>query len=159
CHRICRSLRLFARLSRKGGGMRFLLVGVLASWIGFAQTPGTPAGSPPPRKLSIEEAEAIAVKPNPRVAASMLDALAANHVTIEARSRYYQHVFGVATGAGGEYNTRIAAGALNASTVYNRLAGGAAVSQLISDFGRTGQLVQSAKLRAQSLDERSVFSR
>jgi len=136
--------------------MRFcaFLIGVVL----YAQAPGTPADSTP-RKLTVEEAEALAVKQNPRISAALLDALAANQVTIEIRSNFYPQIFGLVTGAGGEYNTRIAAGGLNASTVYNRFAGGAAVSQLITDFGRTGELVQSAKLRAQSFDQRSEFSR
>ncbi len=124
----------------------------------LGQEPGTPLSNTP-RKLTIEEAEAIAIKQNPRISAALLDALAANQVTIEARSYFFPQVLGSVTGVGGEYNTRIAAGGLNASSIYNRFAGGAGVTQLITDFGRTGGLVQSAKLRAQSLDRRSEFSR
>jgi outer membrane protein len=47
----------------------------------------------------------------------------------------------------------LAAGGLNNPIVYSRLGSGLSVSQLITDFGRTSNLVGSAKLRAQAKDE------
>ncbi len=45
-------------------------------------------------------------------------------------------------------NSRIAAGGLNNPVVYDRFATGVNVSQMITDFGRTSNLVESARLRA-----------
>ncbi|MDQ2950447.1 MAG: TolC family protein, partial [Acidobacteriota bacterium] len=58
--------------------------------------------------------------------------------------------FGSVTGAGAMDGSRIAAGGLNNPVIYDRFASGINASQLITDFGRTRNLVQSAKLRAQA---------
>ena len=44
---------------------------------------------------------------------------------------------------------RILAGGVNNPSIYDRLAGGLAVSQLITDFGRTANLTASSKFQAQ----------
>ena len=54
------------------------------------------------------------------------------------------------TGVGADTGSRIAAGSLNNPVIYNRLGTGITVNQLITDFGRTSNLVQSSKLRAQA---------
>jgi outer membrane protein len=54
-----------------------------------------------------------------------------------------------AAGADSE-TTRIAAGAINNPSVFNRNAEGITISQLITDFGRTWDLSKTAKLRAQA---------
>ena len=53
------------------------------------------------------------------------------------------------TGVGADTGSRLAAGGLNNPVVYDRLGSGLTVSQLITDFGRTSNLVASANLRAQ----------
>ncbi len=52
--------------------------------------------------------------------------------------------------------SRIAAGNLNNPIVYERAAGGLTLSQLITDFGRTNNLVASAALRAKAADMNAV---
>jgi outer membrane protein len=47
----------------------------------------------------------------------------------------------------------LAAGALNNPVIYNRVGTGLIVNQLVTDFGRTKQLVESAKLHAQARDQ------
>ena len=47
-------------------------------------------------------------------------------------------------------NSRITAGALNNPIIYERAAGGASVSQLITDFGHTTNLVAGARLQARA---------
>ena len=54
------------------------------------------------------------------------------------------------TGAGAMDGTRIAAGGLNNPTILDRFAAGLAFSQLLTDFGRTGALTESASLTAAS---------
>ena len=44
--------------------------------------------------------------------------------------------------------SRLAAGALNNPVVYNRIGSGLSISQMITDFGRTGNLVARRDLRA-----------
>src|SRR5262249_15485606 len=66
---------------------------------------------------------------------------------------YQPTVFGSVTGVGADSGTRIAAGFLNNPVIYSRAATGLMVSQLITDFGRTTHLVQSARLRAQSQNQ------
>ena len=47
-------------------------------------------------------------------------------------------------------NSRITAGALSNSIIYDRAAGGLTVNQLITDFGRTHNLVLSAQSNAKA---------
>ncbi len=100
--------------------------------------------------LTLTDAEAIAVKNHPQVSAALLNAAAANQVTTEVRSAFFPNVYGSVTGAGALSGSRVAAGALNNPIIYNRLAGGINVSQLVTDFGRTSNLTESSRLRAQA---------
>ena len=56
-------------------------------------------------------------------------------------------------------NSRYAAGQLSNPRIYRREAEGLAVSQLITDFGRTWDLTKSAKLRVQSEQMNAVATR
>ena len=58
-----------------------------------------------------------------------------------------------------ENNSRIAAGGLNNPIIYDRYANGVTVNQLITDFGRTHELVKSSSLHAQAEQERVVTTR
>ena len=58
-----------------------------------------------------------------------------------------------------ENNSRISAGALNNPLIYDRYANGLAVNQLITDFGRTHELVKSSSLHARSQQENVVTTR
>jgi outer membrane protein len=100
--------------------------------------------------LSLKDAEQQALDGNPQIRAGYYAALAATETVREARSAYFPTAFGSFTGAGAMDGTRIAAGGLNNPTILDRFAAGVAVSQLITDFGRTGQLVQSSTLIADS---------
>lgn len=66
----------------------------------------------------------------------------------ETRAAYFPALFGNVTGAAAPANTRITAGALNNPSIFDRFALGVTASQLVTDFGRTSDLVQSQKLRA-----------
>ena len=52
--------------------------------------------------------------------------------------------------AAGNRNTRILAGGLNNPVIYDRVADGLGISELITDFGQTSNLVASAKLSAKA---------
>lgn len=102
-----------------------------------------------PVKLTLEQAEAMAVKNNPDISESLLNAAAANQVTLQVRSAFLPTVFGSVTGVGALANSSLSAGTLTNSNVYSRLATGVTAGQLISDFGRTSNLTASARLHAE----------
>ncbi len=112
-----------------------------------------------PVKLTLAEAEAVALKNNPSVSAAFLDAAAANQVTLEVRSTLFPTLTGSVTGVASVPFSNISAGGLNNSTVYDRLAAGATVSQLITDFGRTSNLAASARLRAEARNQLAKATR
>jgi len=106
----------------------------------------------PPQSLTVQDAEALGLKNNPQISVSRLLALASHQVIREAKSSYYPTLSGNLTGVGADQGSRIAAGNLNNPIVYERAAGGLTLSQLITDFGRTNNLVASAALRAKATD-------
>jgi outer membrane protein len=108
---------------------------------------------PGPERLTLSEAEQRAVDSHPQVQAGRSAALAAGEVVREARSAYWPTVYGSVTGAAAQEGTRITAGVLNNPSVFDRLATGVAVSQLVTDFGRTGRLVQTQELRANAQEQ------
>ncbi|MEP6716144.1 MAG: TolC family protein, partial [Terriglobia bacterium] len=101
-----------------------------------------------PLPLSLAEAEKLAIKNNPALAAAQLTARAVAEGPAEARSAMLPNAFGSVTAVGADDGSRIAAGALNNPVLYSRVGSGVTVSQLVTDFGRTSNLVQSARFRA-----------
>jgi outer membrane protein len=108
--------------------------------------------------LSLQDAEQRALTDHPRVRAAEFTADAAHEAVREARSAYFPAVSASVTGTEAETGSRIAAGGLNNPIILDRLAGGLAFGQMLTDFGRTRAVVQSADLRAdaqrQSLNDR-----
>jgi outer membrane protein len=115
-----------------------------------AQDIGTSSPTAPSRSLTLTQAEQTALKNNPRIAVSRLLALAQGQVVREVRSEEMPTVSGSLTAVDSHAGSRITAGSLNNPIVYERAAGGVTVSQLITDFGRTRNLVGSADLRAKA---------
>lgn len=74
----------------------------------------------------------------------------------ETRAAYSPQVSGAVTGVAAEHGSTLAAGAVQTSSLYSRVAAGVTVSQLITDFGRTGNLVAAAKARAASQDQNAA---
>ncbi|MDX2149609.1 MAG: TolC family protein [Bryobacteraceae bacterium] len=105
---------------------------------------------PTPQRLTLAEAEQIAVRNNPRIGAALSTADATAQVPAQLRSAYSPALSGNVTGAGAPSDTRIAAGGLNNPVIYSRFASGFSASQLLTDFGRTSSLARSAELRANS---------
>jgi hypothetical protein len=103
--------------------------------------------------MTLKEAEQIAIQNHPQIQAATNLAAAARAQVKEVRSVYYPQAYGSATGAVAENDSRIAAGGLNNSIVYDRYANGVTVNQLISDFGRTHELARSSNLHAQAQQE------
>ena len=109
-----------------------------------------PSNSNPGPRLTLADAEALALRNNPNVSIAHLLALAQGQVTREVRAAEMPLAYGDMTAVGAHENSRITAGYLSNSSVYNRAAGGLTVSQLITDFGRTHHLVLSAQSSARA---------
>ena len=113
-------------------------------------------GTESPVRLTLPDAEALARQNNPRISVARLNALASQQVSREVRSAYYPTLDAYLTGVAAHEGGRISAGYLSNPAIYDRAAGGLALNQLITDFGRTSNLVETSNLRAQAEDERSV---
>ena len=92
----------------------------------------------------------MAIRNNPNISVARLLALAQAQVTREVRSAEMPTAVGNLTAVDAHDNSRITAGLLNNPSVYDRAAGGLTVSQLITDFGRTHNLVLSAESTAKA---------
>jgi len=110
--------------------------------------------------LSLAEAQAVALRNHPQIAAANYRARAAEEVVKETRAGYFPtaNLYANAVGAGSD-NTRIMAGGLNNPSVYDRAAGGLAVSQLITDFGHTANLTASSRFQAQAENQNANVTR
>ena len=126
-----------------------------------AQTPQATGSSPNSagRPLTLQEAEAIALQKNPQITVGKLRALQAHEFVREARSALLPTANLSMTGVESRAGSRIAAGYLNNPVIYPRAAVGASVSQLITDFGRTNNLVSSSEFQAKAEDENAVATR
>jgi outer membrane protein len=98
-------------------------------------------------RLNRAQAEQLALKNNPRISVGKLLALAQHQVYRETRSSELPDFHGNITAVDANEGSRIGAGALNAPRLLEHAGAGVTLSQLITDFGRTVNLVSSAKLR------------
>lgn len=116
-----------------------------------ASTTVAPSG----QKLTREEAERMALRSNPRVSISHLLALAQHQVVRESRAGELPLISGSLTAEAANDASRVASGSLSDSRLFQHAGGGIALSQLITDFGHTTNLVSSSKLqeRAQNANE------
>lgn len=126
--------------------------------------PSTPvmapaAPGPGAMRLTLPEAEQLAVKNNPQIAQAEFVARAYDEITSEVRAAYYPNLQGSITAVGADSGTRIAAGALNNPIVYDRVGTGVTVNQLVTDFGRTRSFIQSASLNARAQHEGIDYSK
>jgi outer membrane protein len=108
----------------------------------------TNAQTPP--KLTLAEAQALAVKNHPQIQAAQNEVGFANQQIVINRSPYYPSVSGEITGSQGNNLSRIGAGDLSASRLFDRFGQGVVVHQLVTDSGRTPNLVASARFQAQA---------
>jgi outer membrane protein len=127
-----------------------MVAGLLAISAALAQSPDL---------LTLADAERIALRNHPAIRAAQFTAQAAAQTAIAARAPLYPQLSGNLTGAGAPENTRLAAGALNNPIILSRFASGFTVNQTITDFGKTGNLVESAKLHAAAQDRNTGTAR
>lgn len=123
-----------------------LLLGSLS----FGQTGQTNSTAPSSIKLTVADAEQMALKNNPQISIAKLLALAQRQVTREVRSNAMPTATLNVTAVDSHEGSRITAGGLNNPVIYERAAAGVNLSQLIYDFGRMHNLVASAKYREEA---------
>jgi len=130
--------------------MRFLSFVIALTIPCFAQAP---------LRLTLAEAQRLAIQNNPQFAAAQSTAAAAYQVPNQYRANFQPNMFGSFTSVGADNGSRLAAGALNNPTVYDRVGSGLSISQMITDFGRTNNLVGMAKLQAEAQDQNTEDTR
>jgi outer membrane protein len=132
---------------------------------GATATPMGPQGTVPqnapgtPTTLSLKDAQTLALKNNPQISVARLTALASLQVTREVRSSLWPTAAIELTAVDANPGTRLTAGALNNPILYQRAAAGAMVSQLITDFGRTTNLISSANLAAKAENQNALATK
>ena len=120
------------------------------------------AQDPKEPTMTLAQAQQIALAQRPSLKAKQFSAETASETTHQYEAARYPQVAGNLTAAAAArdtvvqdgkevtLDTRIAAGALNNPTVLRRDAAGVVVSQLITDFGRTSNLVASSRFNEAS---------
>ena len=98
-------------------------------------------------RLTRLQAEQMAIKNNPRISVSRLIALAQHEVVRESRAAELPTATGSITAMDANDGSRVSAGSLTASRLFEHAAAGGGATQLITDFGRTRNLVASSKLQ------------
>ena len=115
-----------------------------------AQAPAMPsdarsAGSG--QLLTLIDAEQMAIKSNPRVSIGRLLALAQHQVVRETRAARLPTATAAITAENAEDGSRISAGSLTASRLFEHAGAGGEFTQLITDFRKTQNLIASSKLQ------------
>jgi len=121
--------------------------------------PPSAAAMGTPTLLTRHEAEQIALANNPRIHISQLIARVQHQVVRERRADQLPNLNGSLTAVEANDGSRISSGSLAASRLLNHAGGGVQLSQLITDFGRTSNLVASAKLQEKARQADAEASR
>jgi outer membrane protein len=116
----------------------------------------TPPAIPTKDQLTRAQAEQMALKNNPRISVSKLLAMAQHEVVREARSAELPTANGNITAEKALDASRISAGSLTASRLLTHAGAGASVTQLITDFGRTHNLVLTQKLQERAANANAL---
>src|SRR5215467_8449537 len=110
-------------------------------------------------RLTVKDAEKTALRNNPAISVARLNALASQQVVREVRSSYWPQASASLTAVSARDNSRITAGSLNNPIIYSRAAGGATISQLLTDFGHTSNLVASSRLQAKADEQNAAATK
>jgi outer membrane protein len=108
------------------------------------------------RELTLAQAEALALKNNPQITIGKLRALVAHQYVREARSALLPNAYLSVTAVDSNPGSRVSAGALNNPILFPRAAAGATVGQLITDFGRSTNLLSSSQSQAKAEDQNAA---
>jgi outer membrane protein len=109
--------------------------------------------------LTLAQAEATALKNNPQISIGGLRALVAQQYVRESRSALMPTANLSLTAVDANPGSRLAAGFLNNPILFPRAAGGASVSQLVTDFGRSTNLLSSSEFGAKAEDQNAQATR
>lgn len=107
-------------------------------------------------RLTRTQAEQLAIKNNPRISVGHLLAVAQHQIYREARAAELPTFNGALTAVDANEGSRLAVGTLNASHLLVHAGAGIEFNQLITDFGRTLNLVAAAKLREKAQNANSL---
>jgi outer membrane protein len=131
--------------------LRWIVAGLGLACLGRTQTVPT---------LTLADAAARALKNHPQIAAATNTAAAAGQRVIEAKSAYYPALNGNITGVqSANQQDRLGAGSLNSSRLLTRNGDGVEVDQLITDLGRTKNLVANSRLQEQASEQSTQATR
>jgi outer membrane protein len=97
-------------------------------------------------RLTRAQAEQLALKNNPQISVGQLLGRAQHQIYRETRAAELPNFNGAITAVDANEGSRIGAGSLTASRLLEHAGAGVTLSQLITDFGRTINLVSSSKL-------------
>jgi outer membrane protein len=139
--------------------MRTILASsILSILVGLPLLAQMPAGQPPSagKELNLAQAEALALKNNPQITIGKLRALLAHQYVREARSALLPNAYLSVTAVDSNPGSRLAAGGLNNPILFPRAAAGATVGQLITDFGRSTNLLSSSESQAKAEDQNAA---
>ncbi|HKV60949.1 MAG TPA: TolC family protein [Candidatus Acidoferrum sp.] len=122
------------------------------------QMRASPQATPAPagRELTLAQAEALALKNNPQITIGKLRSLVAHQYVREARSALLPNAYLSVTAVDSNPGSRLAAGGLNNPILFPRAAAGATVGQLITDFGRSTNLLSSSESQAKAEDQNAI---
>jgi outer membrane protein len=126
------------------------------------QAPSAPAQASPlepdgqATPITRVDAERMALRNNPRITANHLLALAAGQVTRETRSNELPQINGNITAVKAEDGGRIGSGELNSSRLYTHAGAGGTLSQLLTDFGHTRNLIANSRLQAKAQQQNAL---
>jgi outer membrane protein len=123
-----------------------------------AGQPTSPSARPASagRELTLAQAETLAMKNNPQITIGKLRALVAHQYVREARSALLPNAYLSVTAVDSNPGSRLAAGSLNNPILFPRAAAGATVGQLITDFGRSTNLLSSSESQAKAEDQNAA---
>ena len=130
--------------------MRLLLISFLAS------AAVAHAADKSARTLTLADARRIALEKHPQITVAQLKALASKESVKQARSAFLPQISSnLGATVVGRDDTRLVSNSLQVSSVFDRASASLNVSQLITDFGRSASLRESAQLKA-GADEQNI---
>ncbi len=123
----------------------FLLASTQSTAANTSQAPAAKEGTP--ALLTRQDAEKIALANNPRIHVSQLIARVQHQIVRERRADELPNTSGNITAVEANDGSRVSSGSVTASRLLIHAGIGVQASQLITDFGRTPNLVASARLQ------------
>jgi len=133
--------------------MAAIILAVISVVSARAETPAKP--------LSLKEARETAIQKHPKITAAELQVLVSKQTVREARSAFLPTINGEVTAVGTpvDRNNTLSAGTLQVSSSYSRQADGLNLNELITDFGRTANILASSKLNSQAQEQGALATR